>query len=315
MAEKDENTLQLMYRYERLVAPNGYEYVVRGAKVFCDWGDPGNFCVLNLPVDHGKCTPDNRPLITHKDCKSENVSGFGICHRTGQDVICNPVLDEWTHSTAKSEIIVNGDTYEREYAVTRDATATCTARGKAATVKIVTSGQVVPDYSDKKLEGSVEIIEDVKGYWKREVGGEERDFLGHIRVDHLGVYCLGINLQKKATFNGGSIFLYKNHGIVKKILSYMQAYELKEHPNEKLEGFKDTEYIIHTYNDNTPSNVEQKTFYWTIWATLMFQKNTDYYVEIDCPNIDSYDYKLIALEYIDRETVINALNQLMFNIN
>lgn len=95
----------------------------------------------------------------------------------------------------------------------------------------------------------------------------------------------------------------------------MQAYELKEHPNEKLEGFKDTEYIIHTYNDNTPSNVEQKTFYWTIWTTLMLQKNTDYYVEIDCPNIDSYDYKLIALEYIDREKVINVLNQLMFNIN
>ena len=49
------------------------------------------------------------------------------------------------------------------------------------------SGQVTPDYIGKKVDG-IDIIEDFKKVFKK----KKKDFLGHINIDHTGVYNLGL---------------------------------------------------------------------------------------------------------------------------
>lgn len=303
MAQTEENVLQSMYEYERLLAPNGQEYIVRGAEVFCGKGERS--CVLNLPESHGKTTADNRPVITHRDTGPQNVQGFGICSITNEK--CSPSLSEWKHSKQESERIYNWNTYQYEYAVTRSSTATCKRNG--GIVIFCSSGQVVPDYSGEKID-AIEIKKDEKKEWKR--GDDGKDFLGHIKIVRPGIYNLGIYIDKSQNYIGGSVFLYKKNWYSSS-LKFVGAHELCEHKNEYLEGFKDSETIIHISTDSSPSYVENNFFYWTIWATMELDMNIDYYIEIDCPNIYTFNYKLIVLDYI--ETNLEKLNRVMCEID
>jgi len=297
---------QSMYEYQKLTAPSGEEYIVRGAKVFCGWGEHPS--VLNLPKDHGEVTSDNRPLITVKDSTTENISGFGYCKLIKGT--CRPSLSDWSENH-NSKQIRNANTGTYEYAVIRSAIATCAMQrdGQRGLVAFSSSGQVVPDYSDKKIVGAIDIIENIRGQWS---GSNEKDFLGHIKVGCAGIYHLGINMiSNSKNYNGGTVFLYEKQGVINKTLKYIGAGELSEHKNEKLEGFKDTILCITT--DGSPNHMED--FYWTTWVTLLLDAGKDYYVEIDCPNVGTYDYKLICSQYFNKKTVIEEINQLMCNIN
>lgn len=263
---------------------------------------------MNLPKDHGEVTSDNRPLITVKDSTTENISGFGYCKLIKGT--CRPSLSDCSENH-NSKQIRNANTGTYEYAVIRSAIATCAMQrdGERGLVAFSSSGQVVPDYSDKKIVGAIDIIENIRGQWS---GSNEKDFLGHIKVGCAGIYHLGINMiGNSKNYNGGTVFLYEKQGVINKTLKYIGAGELSEHRNEKLEGFKDTILCITT--DGSPNHMED--FYWTTWVTLLLDAGKDYYVEIDCPNVGTYDYKLICSQYFNKKTVIEEINRLMCNIN
>jgi len=48
LADREQQVLQRAYKLQAKKGPNGNEYVVRGAEVFCGWGTKS--CVLNLPI-------------------------------------------------------------------------------------------------------------------------------------------------------------------------------------------------------------------------------------------------------------------------
>ncbi|GEM_PF-3534035 len=303
--QTDEDTLQLMYEYEVLKGLDNQEYVVKGAQVFCGWG--GKTCTLNLPYSHGKVTADNRPFITHKDSGKQNVSGFGTCNVTGKTKTCQPDLSDWSYIKADSERIYNYNNYRYEYAVTRGSTATCKKGGGVA---FETSGQVVADYKD--IGGAIDIIENKEDSYENK---NDKDLLGHIKVTKLGVYSLGIYFSDKTNYDGGTIFLYKKKSRRSSKLEYIGAYELVEHNGINLEGFQGTEIIINVTKDGYAGGSQVKTFYWTMWVTMLLEKDEDYYVEIDCPNINSYNYKLICRQPYDRKTLAKEVNELMCNIH
>ncbi len=265
MADREQQVLQRAYKLQAKKGPNGNEYVVRGAEVFCGWGTKS--CVLNLPIDHGVSTDDNRPLITHKDCTSANISGFGTCRFS--DEPCRPVLNQWEYSE-RNDKIFNRRTLENEYAVTRNSTAVCKnasvqGASPAARVAFASSGQTAPDYTDKELEHAIDIYEDVSRRWWR--GNDGRDFLGYIKPAHTGIYNFRVRVENMENYQGGSLFIYQTEGWLKKRFQYVGAYDLTI--------FADSSKEV-----------------WNVCTDIVLKKGVNYYFEVDFPNLDYFSYSL-----------------------
>lgn len=271
------NELQKMYEYQELKGKSGYEYVVRGAEVFC--GKGSKTCVLNLPKDHGVYTSDGRPLITVSDTKPGNISGFGICNIDRKHPrTCVPELGSW-ESYGNSDMKING-----EYAVKRNATVTCK---KGGIIILNTSGQTSPSYDKTKIKNAVEIVENVKGRWAN--NKYNNDFLGHIKPNNAGLYNFGINFYNNNIVNKpGSIFVYETGGGK---LKFIGAYEIKDHTGNEQNKF--SEDIINE-SGNNQSMYTYSTYYWRYWADIALKAGKDYYFEIDCPSREAFDYMLIG---------------------
>ena len=98
----ENNGLQEMYEYQEMKdKASGEEYVVRGAEVFCGYGNKS--CVLNLPKDHGIYTSDGRPLITVSDTKPRNIRGLEHAVQTG-NILVN-VNRSWDHGKIMEVLI------------------------------------------------------------------------------------------------------------------------------------------------------------------------------------------------------------------
>lgn len=275
MAENNE--LQKMYEYQELKGKSGYEYVVRGAEVFCGRGSKP--CVLNLPKDHGVYTSDGRPLITVSDTKPGNISGFGICNIDRKHPrTCVPELGSW-EAYGNSDMKING-----EYAVKRNATVTCK---KGGIIILNTSGQTSPSYDKTKIKNTAEIVENIKGIWSN--NEYNNDFLGHIKPNKAGLYNFGINFYNNNTVNKpGSIFVYETGGGK---LKFIGAYEIKDHTGNEQNKF--SEDIINERSNNQ-SMYTYSTYYWRYWADIALKAGKDYYFEIDCPSREAFDYMLIG---------------------
>lgn len=88
------------------------------------------------------------------------------------------------------------------------------------------------------------------------------DFLGYFKPNHSGIY--NINVYTNSPSNGGTIFLYYK---------------------SKLIGSYDLEIAADLLTTN-----------------LVLDKNTNYYIEIDCPNLNSFEYLLCGNQEIDNLT-------------
>lgn len=277
--------LQEMYEYKEMKGKDGYEYVIRGAEVFCGQGSQS--CIMQLPKDHGIYSSDGRPLIRNTDIGKENISGFGICKLTGKE--CIPELEKWTVNTSNWKID-DQNTEEVEYAIERNATATCVHGG---IIIFDTSGQTSPSFDNPEFEGAEEILEDKVGNWVRAT--DRKDFLGHIKVKNAGVYNFGIhpyaNIGKE---NLGSIFLYEKKWLSSN-LKFLGSYEIKYHKGQKKEEFLNLKGTTGAKDyEITDISVE----YWQNWIDIVLESNKDYYIEIDCPNVDKLYYKLIGNQEI-----------------
>ena len=273
--------LQEMYEYKEMKGKDGYEYVVRGAEAFCGQGSQS--CIMQLPKDHGIYTSDGRPLIRNTDIGKENISGFGICKLTGKE--CIPELEKWTVNTSNWKID-DQNTEEVEYAIERNATATCVHGG---IIIFDTSGQTSPSFNNLEFEGAEEILEDKIGNWVRAT--DRKDFLGHIKVKNADVYNFGIhpyaNIGKE---NLGSIFLYEKKRLSNN-LKFLGSYEIKHHKGQKKEEFLNLKGATGAKDyEITDINIE----YWQNWIDIVLESNKDYYIEIDCTNVDKLYYKLIG---------------------
>lgn len=263
MPTVDNDILKAMYEYSINANEKGEQYVVRGAELWCGYGDTA--CPLNLPATHGVETADKRPLITYSDSRPSNVATFGTCKVLNAP--CAPILGNWSYNS-DSKNIYNQVSKKTEKAVTRSATAECKNvkvidalknkdHSPTPRVIITTSGQVIADYTGKK-DGAVEVTEDQRTAWKR-ASNNAGDFYGHIKIEHSGVYNIHIYTESNA--NGGSLFLYRK---------------------SKLKG---------TYN------LEKMTDGLT--ANLVLEKQTDYYIEVDCINLDHFEYLLCGNQEAD----------------
>lgn len=283
MAENNE--LQKMYEYQELKGKSGYEYVVRGAEVFCGRGSKP--CVLNLPKDHGVYTSDGRPLITVSDTKPGNISGFGICNIDRKHPrTCVPELGSW-EAYGNSDMKING-----EYAVERNATVTCK---KGGIIILNTSGQTSPSYDKTKIKNTAEIVENIKGIWSN--NEYNNDFLGHIKPNKAGLYNFGINFYNNNTVNKpGSIFVYETGGGK---LKFIGAYEIKDHTGNEQNKFLEDTIIGGRNNQNS-------TYYWRYWADIALKAGKDYYVEIDCPSREAFYYMLIGNQEKEMLTADNT---------
>lgn len=272
----DDNILQEMYEYQLMYNNSGEEYVVRGAEVKCTCSQQS--CVLNLPEGYGYVTNNGMPRIVETDTSTDNIKGFGTCSGLNGEK-CSPELGTWQGVSENDLIrVYTGKAGDSVYVtcdartVAKDATAYCT-KGKG-TVSFLTSGQVIPDYKDVELVDRIIVLDKQDSYSRSEDNG--KDFIGKIKVQEPGVYNLGISVSNRDLYNGGTVFVYDEKGIINKTLRYIGAYDFMNHEGEEREGFC------------------EKTEYWTIWVDLVLMRKKNYYVEIDCPNVDSFKYKLIV---------------------
>jgi hypothetical protein len=271
--------LQKMYEHQEMRSNTGYEYIVRGAETYCSYGS--QCCVLNLPNDHGVTTSDERPLITVSDCKAVNIESFGYCKLKKKE--CIPELSNWTYNQG-DKLIKNRSTQKLEYAVVENAKSICK---KGGVVKFNTSGQTSPDSNGLKVEGAIEVSEDVSKTWSK--GSDNKDFIGHINVKNAGIYNFGINIVNNINlYQGGTAFLYESSGGKLKLLG---AYEIKTHTDIIKDEFSTTDIKI--YDDEKIKNSTSQV-YWKRWFDLALRKNVDYYIEIDMPNIYKFEYKLVG---------------------
>lgn len=127
--------------------PEGDYYIVRGAKMHCEFGSHDR--KINLPVSHGSYVND-KPMMNMKDNKPvENIAYFGVCtsgnctnsenvdlvKEDGQTVsgikCCPVILAEWLN--AKEDTVVDG-----YGALTTKSQLICACKGK---ITFVTNGQ------------------------------------------------------------------------------------------------------------------------------------------------------------------------------
>ena len=276
------DNIDKMYEQQLINGPVSKEYVVRGAEVSCKYGSKTD--VLNLSRDHGSYTSDGRPLIMKGDSKSTNISSFGMCNKDkSKPCKCVPKLSEWSVIESKKLYIVDLKTNECAEAVTQDSITVCE---KGGIVSFKTSGQATPSYDNAKVKDAVEIVEDVKGTWRRP--RDKRDFVGHVKVKNSGLYNFGVVLQHgKTTLTAGSVFVYE-YFLGK--LRYLDEYEIKKHVGNKEQKFPED---ILKINKNSYESVPN-AYYWNYWIDIILYANRDYYFEIDCFEENAIDYKLIG---------------------
>ena len=276
------DNIDKMYEQQLINGPVSKEYVVRGAEVSCKYGSKTD--VLNLSRDHGSYTSDGRPLIMKGDSKSTNISSFGMCNKDkSKPCKCVPKLSEWSVIESKKLYIVDLKTNECAEAVTQDSITVCE---KGGIVSFKTSGQATPSYDNAKVKDAVEIVENVKGTWRRP--RDKRDFVGHVKVKNSGLYNFGVLLQHgKTTLTAGSVFVYE-YFLGK--LRYLDEYEIKKHVGNKEQKFPED---ILKINKNSYESVPN-AYYWNYWIDIILYANRDYYFEIDCFEENAIDYKLIG---------------------
>lgn len=286
------DNMKKMHKRQEMEGCISSEYVVGGAEVSCKYGS--KTCVLNLTRSHGADTLDGRPLIIKSDCTSKNIGGFGVCNKNrNKPCKCEPKLNEWSVDEKSNLYIIDPNTAKSSRAVTQDSITVCE---KGGIVSFKTSGQATPSYDNAKVKDAVEIVENVKGTWRRP--RDKKDFVGHVKVKNSVLYNFGVVLQHgKTTLTAGSIFVYEySWGKLK----YVDEYDIKRHleneekkfPEATLEITKDSyEFVPH-------SN------YWNYWIDIILYANRDYYFEIDCFEENGIEYKLIGNhERIDSDNI------------
>ena len=276
------DNIDKMHEQQLINGPVSKEYIVRGAEVSCKYGS--KTCVLNLPRDHGSYTSDGRPLIVTSDCTSKNISGFGVCNKNkNKPCKCEPILKSWYVDEKSNLYIIDPNTAKSSRAVTQDSITVCE---KGGIVSFKTSGQATPSYDNAKVKDAVEIVENVKGTWRRP--RDKKDFVGHVKVKNSGLYNFGVVLHNgKITLTAGSVFVYE-YFLGK--LRYLDEYEIKKHVGNKEQKFPED---ILKINKNSYESVPN-AYYWNYWIDIILYANRDYYFEIDCFEENAIDYKLIG---------------------
>ena len=276
------DNMKKMHKRQEMDGCISSEYVVGGAEVSCKYGS--KTCVLNLTRSHGADTLDGRPLIIKSDCTSKNISGFGVCNKNrNKPCKCEPRLNEWSVDEKSNLYIIDPNTAKSSRAVTQDSITVCE---KGGIVSFKTSGQATPSYDNAKVKDAVEIVEDVKGTWRRP--RDKKDFVGHVKVKNSGLYNFGVLLQHgKTTLTAGSVFVYE-YFLGK--LRYLDEYEIKKHVGNKEQKFLED---ILKINKNSYESVPN-AYYWNYWIDIILYANRDYYFEIDCFEENAIDYKLIG---------------------
>ena len=284
--------MKKMYKRQEMDGCISSEYVVGGAEVSCKYGS--KTCVLNLTRSHGADTLDGRPLIIKSDCTSKNISGFGVCNKNrNKPCKCEPKLNEWSVDEKSNLYIIDPNTAKSSRAVTQDSITVCE---KGGIVSFKTSGQATPSYDNAKVKDAVEIVENVKGTWRRP--RDKKDFVGHVKVKNSGLYNFGVLLQHgKTTLTAGSVFVYE-YFLGK--LRYLDEYEIKKHVGNKEQKFPED---ILKINKNSYESVPN-AYYWNYWIDIILYANRDYYFEIDCFEENGIEYKLIGNhERIDSDNI------------
>ena len=276
------DNMKKMHKRQEMDGCISSEYVVGGAEVSCKYGS--ETCVLNLTRSHGADTLDGRPLIIKSDCTSKNISGFGVCNKNrNKPCKCEPRLNEWSVDEKSNLCIIDPNTAKGSRAITVDSITVCE---KGGIVSFKTSGQATPSYDNAKVKDAVEIVENVKGTWRRP--RDKRDFVGHVKVKNSGLYNFGVLLQHgKTTLTAGSVFVYE-YFLGK--LRYLDEYEIKKHVGNKEQKFLED---ILKINKNSYESVPN-AYYWNYWIDIILYANRDYYFEIDCFEENAIDYKLIG---------------------
>lgn len=286
------DNMKKMHKRQEMDGCISSEYVVGGAEVSCKYGS--KTCVLNLTRSHGADTLDGRPLIIKSDCTSKNISGFGVCNKNrNKPCKCEPRLNEWSVDEKSNLYIIDPNTAKSSRAVTQDSITVCE---KGGIVSFKTSGQATPSYDNAKVKDAVEIVENVKGTWRRP--RDKKDFVGHVKVKNSGLYNFGVLLQHgKTTLTAGSVFVYE-YFLGK--LRYLDEYEIKKHVGNKEQKFPED---ILKINKNSYESVPN-AYYWNYWIDIILYANRDYYFEIDCFEENGIEYKLIGNhERIDSDNI------------
>ena len=269
------DNIDKMYEQQLINGPVSKEYVVRGAEVSCKYGS--KTCVLNLSRDHGSYTSDGRPLIMKGDSKPTNISSFGMCNKDkSKPCKCVPKLREWSVIESKKLYIVDLKTNECAEAVTQDSITLCE---KGGIVSFKTSGQATPSYGNVKVKGAVEIVEDEKGSWRRP--RDKKDFVGHVKVEHSGVYNFVITINETGNRAMGTVYVYSYN-----ILGYVTHID---------------EYIV---KKKIKENGESERY-----VEVILNRNKDYYFEVDIQNTDKIEYELKGNLDKHRLKIINAVKK------
>lgn len=269
------DNIDKMYEQQSINGPVSKEYVVRGAEVSCKYGS--KTCVLNLSRDHGSYTSDGRPLIMKGDSKPTNISSFGMCNKDkSKPCKCVPKLREWSVIESKKLYIVDPKTNECAEAVTQDSITLCE---KGGIVSFKTSGQATPSYGNVKVKGAVEIVEDEKGSWRRP--RDKKDFVGHVKVEHSGVYNFVITINETGNRAMGTVYVYSYN-----ILGYVTHID---------------EYIV---KKKIKENGESERY-----VEVILNRNKDYYFEVDIQNTDKIEYELKGNLDKHRLKIINAVKK------
>ena len=269
------DNIDKMYEQQLINGPVSKEYVVRGAEVSCKYGS--KTCVLNLSRDHGSYTSDGRPLIMMGDSRPTNISSFGMCNKDkSKPCKCVPKLREWSVIESKKLYIVDLKTNECAEAVTQDSITVCE---KGGIVSFKTSGQATPSYDNAKVKDAVEIVENVKGTWRRP--RDKKDFVGHVKVEHSGVYNFVITINETGNRAMGTVYVYSYN-----ILGYVTHID---------------EYIV---KKKIKENGESERY-----VEVILNRNKDYYFEVDIQNTDKIEYELKGNLDKHRLKIINAVKK------
>ena len=269
------DNIDKMHEQQLINGPVSKEYVVRGAEVSCKYGSKTD--VLNLSRDHGSYTSDGRPLIMKGDSKPTNISSFGMCNKDkSKPCKCVPKLREWSVIESKKLYIVDPKTNECAEAVTQDSITLCE---KGGIVSFKTSGQATPSYGNVKVKGAVEIVEDEKGSWRRP--RDKKDFVGHVKVEHSGVYNFVITINETGNRAMGTVYVYSYN-----ILGYVTHID---------------EYIV---KKKIKENGESERY-----VEVILNRNKDYYFEVDIQNTDKIEYELKGNLDKHRLKIINAVKK------